>query len=115
MLPTQYLPERIRRKDVQNLLRKVNVRPQADFSQRFPAEMPCRITVSLKDGQQFTIEKRDYEGFRTRPMQWDGAVGKFAQLTQSFISPHLQRKIIDHVQNLDNIQVSNLTTLLARV
>jgi 2-methylcitrate dehydratase len=115
VLPPQYLPERIKRNDVQTLLRKVNVHPRADFSQRFPAEMPCRITVSLKDGQQFTIEKRDYEGFRTRPMQWDGAVGKFAQLTQSFISPNLQQKIIDHVQNLENIQVSDLTTLLVEV
>ena len=115
VLPPQYLPERISRKDVQSLLRKVEVHPRDEFSQRFPAEMPCRITISLEDGQQFTLEKRDYEGFRTRPMQWDGAVTKFTQLTSTFIASSLQHKIIDHVQNLEESQVSDLTGLLEQV
>ncbi|OGO64044.1 MAG: 2-methylcitrate dehydratase, partial [Chloroflexi bacterium RBG_19FT_COMBO_47_9] len=48
VLPPQYLPERIKQGDVQSLLRMVKVRPQAEFSQRFPAEMPCRITITLQ-------------------------------------------------------------------
>jgi 2-methylcitrate dehydratase len=115
VLPPQYLPERIRQNDVQTLLRKVNIRPRDEFSRRFPAEMPCRITVALKDGQQFSIEKRDYEGFHTRPMQWDSALTKFLQLTSPFISSDLQQKIIDQVGNLENIRVSDLTKLLAQV
>jgi 2-methylcitrate dehydratase len=115
VLPPQYLPERINQNDVQTLLRKVQINPRHEFSQRFPAEMPCRITISLTDGQQFTIEKRDYEGFRTRPMQWDSAVTKFLQLTSPFISSDLRQDIIDHVQNLENIQVSELTGLLEKV
>jgi 2-methylcitrate dehydratase len=115
VLPPQYLPERINHKDVQTLLRKVHIRPHDEYSRRFPAEMPCRITISLIDGQQFTIEKRDYEGFRTRPMHWDGAVTKFSQLTSPFIPSDLRQDIIDHVHNLENIQVSELTRLLEQV
>jgi 2-methylcitrate dehydratase len=115
VLPPQYLPGRISQPDVQTLLRKVHVRPHDEFSQRFPAEMPCQITISLIDGQQFTIEKRDYEGFRTRPMQWDGAVTKFSQLTSPFISSDLRQDIVDHVHNLENIPVSELTRLLEQV
>src|SRR5215831_9986780 len=41
--PVQYNPERIRRSDVQALLRKVTVRPAPEFSAAFPREVPCRV------------------------------------------------------------------------
>ncbi len=40
-----------------------------------------------------TKEKRDYEGFRTRPMQWETVVKKFEQLTQPYIPSSLQTQI----------------------
>ncbi|HYX50372.1 MAG TPA: MmgE/PrpD family protein, partial [Ktedonobacteraceae bacterium] len=45
--PAQYVPERIVREDVQTLLQKVTVQPDESFSKRFPAEMPCRIHITL--------------------------------------------------------------------
>ncbi len=115
VLPAEYLPERILQNDVQSLLRKVKVRPLAEFSQRFPAEMPCRITVTLNDGRAFTKDKHDYEGFRTRPMQWETAVSKFVQLTQPHLPPTLQTEIEQAVQHLETIRISDLTTLLEKV
>src|SRR5579872_5687237 len=55
--PAQYLPERIVRADVQNLLRRVSIQPDETLSQRFPAAMPCRIEINLKDGRALRIEK----------------------------------------------------------
>ncbi len=115
VLPPQYLPERIQQRDVQSLLRKVKVRPLAEFSQRFPAEMPCRITITLNDGRVLTKEKRDYEGFRTRPMQWETAVKKFEQLTQPHLPTALQNRIEDAVQNLENFRITDLASLLERL
>jgi 2-methylcitrate dehydratase len=68
VMPEQYRLDRIERPDVQSMLRKIRVRPSADYSRRFPDEMPCRITVILNDGRVLTKEKRDYEGFFSRPM-----------------------------------------------
>jgi 2-methylcitrate dehydratase len=115
VMPAQYLPERIERPDVQTLLRKVIVRPLDEFSRRFPAEMPSRIRITLNDGQVLTKEKRDYEGFLTRPMGWNAITKKFEQLTQARISPQLQRAIEEVVANLDNIQVSEFTSLLGKI
>lgn len=115
VLPPQYLPARIRQDDVQSLLRKVNIRPSPEFSQRFPDEMPCRITFDLNDGRSFTTEKRDYEGFRTRPMQWETAASKFEQLTQSNIPSNLQNQIEDAVFNLENLRILDLLSLLEKV
>ena len=112
VLPPQYLPQRIQQSDVQLLLRKVKIHPLAEFSQRFPAEMPCRITITLDDGRVFTKGKHDYEGFRTRPMQWETAVKKFEQLTQAFVSPSRQNEIEDSVLHLEDIRIRDLTQLL---
>jgi 2-methylcitrate dehydratase len=115
VMPEQYLPERIDGQDVQTLLRKVLVRPLDEFSRRFPTEMPSRIRITLNDGRVLTGEKRDYEGFLTRPMGWNTITKKFEQLTQARISPQLQREIEDAVANLENIRVSELTNLLGQI
>jgi 2-methylcitrate dehydratase len=115
VLPAQYLPERIQQSNVQSLLRKVIIHPSPEFSQRFPSEMPCRITITLNDGRALTKEKQDYEGFRTRPMRWETAVKKFEQLTQPFISASLQSQIEEAVHYLENLRICDLVTLLERV
>jgi 2-methylcitrate dehydratase len=115
VMPEQYLPERIEGQDVQTLLRKVLVRPLDEFSRRFPAEMPSRIRITLNDGQVLTKEKRDYEGFLTRPMGWSTVTKKFEQLAQAHISPQLQQEIVEAVANLENIKVSELTSLLGKI
>ena len=47
VLPEQYLLERITAEDVQQLLRRVDVRPDADLSRRFPAQHSARLRVHL--------------------------------------------------------------------
>jgi 2-methylcitrate dehydratase len=115
VMPEQYQPDRIGSQDVQSLLRRVFIKPSEDYSRRFPDEMPCRITLTLRDGRRVMREKRDYEGFRTRPMSWETAVGKFEKL----VAPHTDRSlcqgIIDAVSHLESIQVSDLTELLEKV
>ena len=115
VMPDQYRPARIRSPDVQELLRKVTVKPEAAYSRKFPKEMPCRIVVTLRNGRALVKEKRDYEGFRTRPMSWDTAVKKFEGLSFSSADRSLSQRIIDAVSHLESIQVSELTRLLGEV
>ncbi len=110
--PAQYMPLRILRDDVQSLLRKVTVRPDEALSKRFPQEMPCRIRVFLKDGQVLSIEKRDYEGFYTRPLSWEKAEAKFASLTIPYTDGDLRQAIVEAVAHLEIIEVQQLTELL---
>ncbi len=115
VMPEQYRPERIERADVQSLLRKVVVRPSAGYSLRFPDEMPCRVTVALNDGRVLTKEKRDYEGFFSRPMSWATVARKFERLSAPYANRDLRREIIEAVANLESIQVADLTRLLSEV
>jgi 2-methylcitrate dehydratase len=115
VMPEQYRPERITRQDVQHLLRNVKVRPLEAYSRRFPEEMPCRLTVTLRQGRPLIKEKRDYEGFHTRPMGWETVIKKFERLSAPYADPALRQKIIDSVARMEDIRVSDLMELLGRV
>ncbi|HEY6543114.1 MAG TPA: MmgE/PrpD family protein [Ktedonobacteraceae bacterium] len=110
--PAQYMPERITREDVQSLLRKVSIQPDETLSKRFPAEMPCRISIILKDGRTLSIEKQDYEGFYTRPISWEQTAAKFERLTTPYTSAAQRDSIVEAVAHLETKTVEQLTGLL---
>jgi 2-methylcitrate dehydratase len=115
VLPEQYRPERIQRNDVQSLLKKIEVRPSGQYSSRFPEEMPSRLRIHMKDDRVLEIEKKDYEGFHTRPMSWQTVFEKLEQLAEPYTSRDLRRRIFDTVQDLENHSLRDLTALLAQV
>ena len=100
------------REDVQNLLRKVTIQPDETLSQRFPTGMPCRITITLKDGQTLHVEKQDYEGFYTRPLSWEKAVAKFERLAIPYTNAGQRASIVETVAHLETKEVAQLTELL---
>ena len=113
VLPEQYLLERITAEDVQQLLRRVDVRPDADLSRRFPTQHSARVRVHLRDGRTLEREQHDYEGFHTRPMGWDAVAAKFDRLAERLVEASLRTSIQDVVANLDELPVQQLTNLLA--
>lgn len=115
VMPQQYLPESIHRETVQKLLRNVKVKPNEHFSTRFPKEMPCAITVRLRDGRVLRREGRDYEGFHTHPFSWEMALKKFDQLSEPYAPASLREQIADAVGRLENVEISRLTGLLSEV
>ena len=115
VMPEQYRPERIVRSDVQNLLQKITIRPRQDYSELFPSEMPSHIVVRLKDGSLVEKEKRDYEGFYTRPMSWVRVVEKFKGLTAQYIDENMQDQIAKCIFRLEDVPVTDLTHMLAGI
>jgi 2-methylcitrate dehydratase len=113
VLPAQFAPERILRSDVQALLRRVEVRPAADLSARFPAEHACRLRLRLAGGATFVAERSDYEGFVTRPMTWERARQKFEGLGAR-VKAGITADLADTVASLDELETRDLTALLAR-
>lgn len=114
VMPEQYEPARITSSDVQDLLQKVHVEPVQAYSDRFPAEMACRIELETKDGQVFEIEKNDYHGFNTHPADWDVLMEKYKGLT-SKIDADLADEIAATIKDIENVDISVLTDLLGQV
>ncbi len=115
VMPEQYVPERIRRDNVQQLLKRIEVRPNQSYSARFPAEMACSLEAVLKDGRTFKIVKTDYQGFVTRPFRWHEATDKFRQLAGAYCDAPLMDEIIGTVADMENACVRDLTRILKKV
>lgn len=115
VMPEQYAAERIGRSDVQALLRRIRVSPNPNYSERFPTEMPCRITVRQRDGRTLVKEMRDYPGFFTRPMTWDMARAKFEHLAGPYTSGPQRQAIADVVFKMEDARAADLTRLLAGI
>jgi 2-methylcitrate dehydratase len=113
VLPEQYLPERIASDDVQDLLRRVEVRPEDSLSERFPERHSARIRIHLRDGQVLERQQHDYEGFTTRPMTWDTVAAKFDRLAEGRADQQRLQRIKDAVADLERLEVEELTALLS--
>lgn len=112
VLPAQYLPERIQKEDVQQLLLKVQVNENKAYSDRFPDEMACDITITLKDGTQLKVAKKDYEGFYTRAASWDTIINKFHLLALPYADESVREKIVELVKNIEYGRIKDLMLLL---
>jgi 2-methylcitrate dehydratase len=114
VLPAQYAPARIAGADVQALLRRVEIRPAADLTARFPGDHACRLRLVLDNGTVLTAAKSDYEGFRTRPMSWQRALQKFERLAAAATEPEQAAELADTIAGLDGLDARSLTALLAQ-
>ena len=115
VMPEQYNQDRIESDDIQSLLQEVKVSPKQEYSDRFPDEMPTKLTVHLENGETHCIEKRDYEGFHTRPMSWETIIAKFEGLAEPYTSKELRDQIVKTVKNFEQYSVSELMKLLTKV
>jgi 2-methylcitrate dehydratase len=113
VLPEQYRPERIAAEDVQELLRRVVVRPDPDLSRRFPQQHSARVTLQLRDGRTLQRELHDYEGFHTRPMGWGEVAAKFDRVAAPNAASSHRAEIQQATAHLQEIQVGELTHLLS--
>jgi 2-methylcitrate dehydratase len=112
VLPDQYRPDRITSDDVQDLLHRVEIKPDDSLSERFPQEHSARIRLRLRDGQLLEREQRDYEGFHTRPMAWETVAEKFDRLAGAHVDDGRLGEIKDAVAGLEQIETRQLTDML---
>jgi 2-methylcitrate dehydratase len=115
VMPAQFAPRRLQRADVQALLCRVVVRPLAEYSGRYPKELPARVTVTLTDGRVLTRVSSDYAGSGTQPLTWDDAVSKFTALSAARTTATARADIVGAVRDLEHIAVAELTRLLGEL
>jgi 2-methylcitrate dehydratase len=115
VLPEQFTADRITRPDVQELLQRVQVRPAADLTKRFPGEHACRLRLRLAGGTTLVAERSDYDGFLTRPMSWGRAQEKFERLAVNAVDPTRAAELTEAAAVLDELRTRDLTALLGQV
>lgn len=114
VLPRQYEPDRIVRDDVQDLLRRVEVEPSEEMTDRFPDEHPCRVSVTTVDGEVHTVEKSSYRGFHDEPPAWEPTREKLFELGSGAADQETLRELCRRVRGLgDEGDLPGLLDLLA--
>src|SRR5580658_190598 len=113
--PAQLEPARVRAPDAQALLARVDIRPDGNFTSRYPQELDARVTLRMKDQRVFVKEQLGYEGGLANPLSWDRTVEKFHWLSEAFADAELRHALVRAVQRLDARPLSELTDLLAQI
>jgi 2-methylcitrate dehydratase len=112
--PEQFTAERVAADDVQTLLKSVEIHRKGSYTRQYPKRWPVRITVRLRDGTVLRRDKRDWNGFHTRPWDFDRAAVKFDRVAARAAASPLRAAIEDVVRDLENRPIAELTALLAQ-
>jgi 2-methylcitrate dehydratase len=113
--PAQLEPERVQAPDAQALLRRVSVKPDAEFSAQYPHALNTRVTIKCKDGRVLVTEHIGFEGGLDNPFTWERTVEKFNWLSEQHADKELRDQIIELVSELDEHPIEDLMNLLAKV
>jgi 2-methylcitrate dehydratase len=123
--PEQFESERIKRADVQELLKRVTVRPRSrlrgprklveridPYTRVYPEHMPVKVTIRLRNGRELSLEKHSYEGFHDAPMSWDAVIAKFNRLSVGVTTDVQREQIVEVVRQLDKRELDDLMRVL---
>ncbi|WP_303296689.1 MmgE/PrpD family protein [Pyramidobacter piscolens] len=103
-----FIPENIVREDRQNFLARVEVRPSDEFSTRYPAHWGCRMTIAMKNGEQYVKTVPDASGSVLAPLTAEQIVSKAMNCCFSYHGDTV-KKLVQNLLNLE--QFEQLPTL----
>ena len=97
-----FAPERFQDRRTLELMKKITITEDADFNKRYPASLPCRMTITLKSGRQKTAELSNPIGHHDRPRSDAQVVEKFRGLAGRKLAPAQLEKVLDRIWKIDN-------------
>jgi len=97
-----FAPERFQDQRTLDLMKKITIIEDTDFNKRYPASLPCRITITLKSGGQKTAELSNPIGHHDRPMSDAQVVEKFRGLAGRKLVPARLEKVLDRIWKIDD-------------
>ncbi len=98
--PAHFAPEHLVDPWVRALMPRIGVRPNDEFTRRWPAELPCRVTARTRDGRRHAVEVARPRGHRTNPLSDDELLAKFEALAAPVLAPEQRRAVVDFAWSL---------------
>jgi 2-methylcitrate dehydratase len=95
-------PERFGDQRTLELMQKITITEDAEFNRRYPASLPCRMTITLKNGEQKTAELSNPIGHHDRPMSDAQVVEKFKGLAGRKLKDAQLQKVLDRAWKIEN-------------
>lgn len=102
-LPTEYTHEMLQNEEVKELMAKVTVHEDSDYTENHPDEMAAKIEIATP-AAKYTAEQATPTGDPEHRLSKDEIVDKFKFLTTEFITTNRQNAIIDTVFSIEEIE-----------
>ena len=97
-----FSPARYRDRRTLDLMEKITITEDREFNARYPQSLPCRMTITLKNGERKSSEIANPIGHHDRPMSDDQLVDKFRGLAGRKLAPAQLEAILDRLWRIDN-------------
>ena len=97
-----FAPERFGDSRTLELMKKITITEDDEFNKRYPHSLPCRMTITLKNGEQKTAELSNPIGHHDRPMSDAQVIEKFRGLAGRKLKPNSLQKVLDRVWKIDS-------------
>ena len=107
--PASFTPDRVRDPARRQLISKMTIEEDAEFTERFPGELNCRMEVTSTSGQHFIAATAYPKGHRQNPLKDAELEAKFRDLADGTLPEPQCRAALTHLWSLE--EASNLSAL----
>lgn len=103
-------PPRLGSREIQQLIKKMRIEEDPELTEKYPDEIPNRITVTLKDGRKVAEEVGAPKGHAKNPMTDQEVEEKFHRLTAPLMDGEKRKRILELIWRFEELE--NLSPLL---
>ncbi len=115
LTPLDFSPESLKDAQILATVPKVKAVLEPSFETRFPAEQPCRVVITLKNGEKLTKERNYPKGDPRDPLSSAELKQKFEVLAEGILDKKQSEAVYDAVYNIEKIEdVSDLMKLVVK-
>jgi 2-methylcitrate dehydratase len=107
--PHSFTTERIRSPALRQLIAKMTIEEDTEFTQRFPEELNCRMEITSTSGQRFMAETAYPKGHQRNPLSDAELEAKFRHLAADLLAEPQCRAAMAQLWSLE--EASNLRAL----
>ncbi len=104
----QVIESKLDRKEVTDLMDRINYVIDDELEARFPAERLCRVEFVLDDGTSYTSEVIGAEGEAKDNVDLNWIIKKFRRRTRSIIKDSSQDKLLEILTDINNNSVRQI-------
>ncbi len=109
--PATFSEERIRDPNLHELMRKVTVRENPEFTKQYPNLVPCQMEIITRTGERNLARIHYPRGHAKNPMTDDEVEDKFRRLCQGLLTSSQTGAILESLWALE--QVEDISQMLA--
>jgi 2-methylcitrate dehydratase len=115
LTPREFSNESLKDEQILATVPKVKAVLEPSFETRFPAEQPCRVVITLKNGEKFTKERSYPKGDPRDQLSTAELKQKFNVLAENILSDSQQEEFFHTIQTLENVaNIGSLMKLLTK-